>query len=146
MHLAHGVGAAREAQGREGVVERVAVVNLRHPPDFLGRHLTEEGHVFEQAHGALLVAGQLGRVGGEYQTLLHLFQAAAVLGVEEKRQRQAVALVEVVDVGFAAQQIQQLAAAHAQHDALGHAGRLVGVVEVVGDGARNVVVLRNVGG
>jgi hypothetical protein len=96
--------------------------------------------------GALLVAGQLGRVGGEHQALLHLGQVVVVLGVEEESQRQAVALVEVVDVGFAAQDIEQLPAARAQHDALGYAGGRVRVVEVVADGARQVVILLNISG
>ena len=146
VHLAHGVGLTRKAQSRERVVQRVAVANLSHFAHLRLGHAAEEAHVGQQAERALLVAGQLRRVGGEYQALLHLGQAAAVLFVEVKRQWQAVALVEVVHVGFAVQQVEQLAAAHAQHDALGHAGRIVGVVEVVRDGARYVVILRDVRG
>ena len=66
--------------------------------------------------------------------------------IAEEFARQAVPFVEVINLRVAAEQIEQLAATHAQQNALRHAGRRVRVVEMVRDRAREVVILRDVSG
>lgn len=85
------------------------------------------------------VTGPNGGVGGEHHALAHFFDGAEIL-VELESQGKRMRFVHVIDVG-AAQRLHHLGATDAEHDALGDAGRLVVVVEAVGDGASEVVVL-----
>src|SRR4051812_23859324 len=93
----------------------------------------------------LLITSPFGSVRRKNQSLLHCFQLAVFL-IKVKSKRQPVALVEVVHVDGLLQFVEQLSATYPQQDRLSDAGSRIGVVQVVRNGARDIVIFGNVGG